>query len=158
MLILYLRSLVIFILALFAQCLFCTEKVWAHEGWGIVVDRQGQIYFSDIPTNIIWRITREGKLEAVLSNKHSHALVLGEDGSIYGTHEHQATSVGSVWRIAPDGSFSEVFTPIRNFPVDLRPFTIDRDGNIYSGNSITFPNQSDKKTLLKTRPNGDVTI
>src|SRR5918992_5874205 len=144
MLILYLRSLVIFILALFAQCLFCTEKVWAHEGWGIVVDRQGQIYFSDIPTNTIWRITREGRLEAFLSNKHSHALVLSEDGSIYGTQEHHAAAIGNVWRIAPDGSFSNVFTPAGDFPLNLHSFIIDRDGNIYSTNSISFPNQRDK--------------
>lgn len=152
------RSITIIALAVFAQCLLCGETVRAHEGWGIVVDRQGQIYFSDIPTNTIWRITREGKLEAFLSNKHSHALVLGEDGSIYGTQEHHAAAAGSVWRIAPDGSFSEVFTPIRDFPLNLHPFVIDRDGNVYSTNSISFPNQSDKTTLLKAKPNGEVTI
>ena len=105
------RSFTIIVLAVFAHCLLCAGSVQAHEGWGIVVDRQWQIYFSDIPTNTIWRITRQGKLEAFLSNKHSHALVLGEDGSIYGTQEHHAGGVGRVWRIAPDGSFSDVFIP-----------------------------------------------
>jgi sugar lactone lactonase YvrE len=152
------RSFTIIFPAVFAVCLFCAENVRAHEGWGIVVDRQGQIYFSDIPTNTIWRITREGKLEAFLSNKHSHALVPGEDGSIYGTQEHHAAAVGSVWRIAPDGSFSDVFIPTSNFPLNLHPFIIDRDGNIYSTNSISFPNQSDKTTLLKATRGGEVTI
>jgi sugar lactone lactonase YvrE len=155
--ILSLRSLVIFILILLAQCLFCVEKVWAHEGWGIVVDRQGQIYFSDIPTNTIWRITREGRLEAV-TRQHSHALVLGEDGGIYGTQEHGAAATGSVWRIAPDGSFSNVFTPAPNFPVSLHPFIIDRGGNIYSTNSISFPNQSNKVMLMRSTPDGSVTV
>src|SRR5918996_600368 len=94
------RSIIIIVLAVLAAGLVCAENVRAHEGWGIVVDRQGQIYFSDIPTKTIWRITREGKLEAFLSNKHSHALVLGEDGSIYGTQEHHAAAIGNVWRIA----------------------------------------------------------
>ena len=152
------RGFLVIVLAVFAQSLLCVESARAHEGWGIVVDRRGQIYFTDIPTNTIWRITREGKLEAFLSNKHSHALVLGEDGSIYGTEEHHAAAAGSVWRIAPDGSFSEVFTPIRDFPLNLHPFIIDRDGNVYSTNSISFPNQSDKTTLLKAKPNGEVTI
>lgn len=152
------RSLLIFILVLFAHCLFCAEKVWAHEGWGIVVDRQGQIYFGDIPTNTIWRITRDGNLEAFLSNKHSHSLVSGEDGSIYGTQEHHAAAIGSVWRIAPDGGFSNVFTPTAHFPLNLHPFIIDRDGNIYSTNSISFPNQSDKVMLLKSAPDGNVTV
>lgn len=152
------RSFAVIALTVFAQYLFCAENVRAHEGWGIVVDRQGQIYFSDIPTNTIWRITREGKLEAFLSNKHSHALVLGEDGSIYGTQEHHAAAVGSVWRIAPDGSFSNVFTPAPDFPLNLHPFIIDHDGNIYSTNSISFPNQSDKVMLLRSTPDGNVTV
>jgi sugar lactone lactonase YvrE len=152
------HSFTVIVLAVFAHCLFGAQHVRAHEGWGIVVDRQGQIYFSDIPTNTIWRITREGKLEAFLTNKHSHALVLGEDGSIYGTQEHHASAVGSVWRIAPDGSSSDVFTPLRDFPLNLHPFIRDRDGNIYSTNSISFPNQSDKTTLLIAKPNAEVTI
>ena len=152
------RSFTLIVLAVVAQCLSCAQTVKAHEGWGIVVDRQGQIYFSDIPTNTIWRITRDGKLEAFLSNKHSHALVMGEDGSIYGTQEHHAAAVGNVWHIAPDGSFSNIITPTRDFPLNLHPFTLDRDGNIYSTNSISFPNQGDKTTLLKAKPNGEVTI
>ncbi|MGI9068093.1 MAG: SMP-30/gluconolactonase/LRE family protein [Pyrinomonadaceae bacterium] len=152
------RSFSVIVLAVFAQCLFCAQDVRAHEGWGIVVDRQGQIYFSDIPTNTIWRTTRDGKLEAFLRNKHSHALILGEDGSIYGTQEHHAAAVGSVWRVAPDGSLSDVFSPTRDFPLNLHPFIIDRDGNFYSTNSISFPNQNDKTTLIKAKPNGEVTI
>lgn len=156
--ILCLRSLALVVVTLFAQCLFCAESVRAHEGWGIVVDLKGQIYFSDIPTNTIWRITGEGKLEAFLSNKHSHALVLGEDGSIYGTQEHHAMAIGSVWRIEPDGSFSNILTPAPDFPLNLHPFTIDREGNIYSTNSISFPNQSNNVTLLKAAPDGSVTV
>ena len=151
------RSFIVIVLTVFAQCLFCAENVRAHEGWGIVVDRQGQIYFSDIPTNTIWRITRNGNLEKVLS-KHSHALFLGEDGSIYGSQEHHAAAIGSVWRIAPDGSFSDVFIPAHDFPLNLHPFIIDRDNNIYSTNSISFPNQSDKVMLLKAKPDGSVTV
>jgi len=146
------------ILAIVAQCCLFSDTALAHEGWGIVVDRQGQIYFSDIPTNTIWRITREGKPEAFISNKHSHALVLGEDGSIYGTQEHHAAAIGSVWRIAPDGSFLNVITPASDFPLNLHPFIIDRDGNIYSTNSISFPNQSDKVMLLRSTPDGNVTV
>ncbi len=145
------------IMAIVAQCCLFSDTALAHEGWGIVVDRQGQIYFSDIPTNSIWRITREGNLETVI-RQHSHALVLGEDGSIYGTQEHHAAATGSVWRIAPDGKFSNVFTPATDFPLNLHPFIIDRDRNVYSANSISFPHQSDKVMLMKSTPDGVVTI
>jgi sugar lactone lactonase YvrE len=146
------------ILAIVAGCCLFSDTALAHEGWGIVVDRQGQIYFTDIPTNTIWRITREGKPEVFLSNKHSHALVMDEDGSIYGTQEHHAAAIGSVWRIAPDGSFSNVFTPAPSFALNLHPFINDRDGNIYSTNSFSFPNQSGKAMLLKSTPDGNVTV
>lgn len=149
--------LVALILVAFTLPLLCTKKVRAHEGWGVVVDRLGQIYFSDIPTNTIWRITRDGRLEVVV-RRHSHALVLAGDGSIYGTQEHHAGAAGSVWRIAPDGSFSDVFTPGADFPVSLHPFFIDRDGNIYSTNSISFPGQSDQVMLMKSAPDGKITI
>jgi len=98
------RSITIIVQSFSRSGYSALKNVRAHEGWGIVVDRQGQIYFSDIPTNTIWRITRDGILERVL-NKHSHTIVLGEDGSIYGTQEHYAAAVGSVWRIAPDGGY-----------------------------------------------------
>lgn len=152
------RLYVAIILAIVAECCLLSDTAVAHEGWGIVSDRQGQIYFSDIPTNTIWRITREGKLESFLSNKHSHALVFDDQGSVYGTQEHHALAVGSVWRIAPDGSFANVFTPAPDFPLNLHPFIIDRDGNIYSTNSISFPNQSGKVMLLRSTPDGNVTV
>ena len=151
------RLLAATVLAVVLQCLL-SDKVLAHEGWGIVVDRQGQIYFSDIPTNTIWRVTQEGQPEAFLNNKHSHALVLAEDGRIYGTQEHHAAAVGGIWRIAPDGTFSNVFTPAADFPLNLHPFTMDRDGNIFSTNSISFPNQRDKVLLLRSTPDGSVTV
>jgi DNA-binding beta-propeller fold protein YncE len=83
---------------------------------------------------------------------------LGEDGSIYGTQEHGAAATGSVWRIAPDGKVATVITPTPDFSVSLHPFIIDRDGNIYSTNSISFPNQSNKVMLLKAAPDGSVTV
>ncbi len=152
------RSFTCIVLFIFTQSFVSATKAWAHEGWGIVVDRREQIYFSDIPTNTIWRITREGKLERFLSNKHSHSLVLGTDGSIYGTQEHHAKAIGNVWRIAPDGTFSNIFIPNANFPVNLYSFTIDSANNIFSTNSISFPNQVNKVTLLKAGLNGNVVI
>lgn len=47
------RLLVTIILAVVAECSLFSGRAVAHEGWGIVVDGQGQIYFSDIPTKSI---------------------------------------------------------------------------------------------------------
>ena len=141
----------LFVTVIFAAfSLFCAVKVEAHEGWGIVVDRQGQVYFSDIPTNTIWKITVEGKLEAAVTNQHSHSLIKGDDGNIYGAHEN-----GSVWRITPDGSFLEMLPPNGDFPLSLHCFIIDRDGNIYSMNSGSV--QSGLVKILKRTPDAQVT-
>ncbi len=143
------RSFVTIVLVAVAQCLFCAEKAWAHEGWGIVMGGQGQVYFCDIPTNTIWQITRAGELEVVAANQHTHSLIRGDDGSIYGAHEN-----GSVWRIAPDGSFAEILPPSPDFPLNLHSFLIDRNGNIYSMNAGSV--QSGQAMLLKRTPDGQV--
>lgn len=123
-----------------------------------MVDHSNRIYFNDIPTNTIWRITSDGRLEKFLGNKHSHSLVLGTDGSVYGTQEHHAKAKGYVWRIAPDGTYSNIFIPKANFPFNLHPFTIDNANNIFSTNSISFPNQARRVSLLKAGLKGNVVI
>jgi sugar lactone lactonase YvrE len=140
-------SLVIVILL---QVFLFSEKAFAHEGWGIVVDRLGQIYFSDIPTNTIWKLNRDGKLEIAASNQHSHALIQGADKHIYGSHEN-----GSVWKITSDGLFSEILPPSPDFPLNLHCFIIDGNGNIYSMNAKSV--QSGKVMLLKRSPEGKIT-
>jgi sugar lactone lactonase YvrE len=141
----------LFVAVIFAAfCLFCVGKIEAHEGWGIVVDRQGQVYFSDIPTNTIWKIIVEGKLEAAATNQHSHSLIKGDDGNIYGAHEN-----GSVWRVTPDSGFTEVLPPNGDFPLSLHSFIIDRDGSIYSMNSGSV--QSGQVKILKKAPDAEVT-
>jgi hypothetical protein len=55
-----------------------------------VVHPDGTIYFADIPTNTIWRVTPDNRLEIAVRDKHSHALVAAADGSLYGTHRRAA--------------------------------------------------------------------
>ena len=150
-----LRPRAILVLCALARCFLCAEDVAAHEGWGIVVDRQGQIYFSDIPTNTIWRLAPHGRLEAI-STQHSHALALAPDGSIYGTDEHHTQAIGSVWRITPDGSFHIFRRLPPDLPLNLHPFIIDPAGNIYSTNSISFPDQRGQQILFKWTLDGQL--
>ncbi len=49
-----LRALVTTILAIASICILLTAKAQAHPAWGIAVDHQGQVYFSDLKT--IWKI------------------------------------------------------------------------------------------------------
>lgn len=82
--------------------------VHAHPGWGIVVDAQGQIYFTDLEQ--VWRIDRQGKLTVFVPHVHSHGLIL-EGGDLYGEHlwydQAEKQFHSRQWRARPDGSVSD---------------------------------------------------
>lgn len=115
-----------------AAGLLLVSSAQAHEGWGIVVDRAGAVYFADIPANAVWKVSREGKVEKVAANKHSHALVLDSSGALYGTNPHLTLPIRSVWRRAPGGSLADLLPPTENLPLGLQSFTRDEAGNVYS--------------------------
>lgn len=123
----------------------------AHEGWGIVSHRQGRIYFTDIPRNIVWRLDPDGLVTPILEDTHSHALVSIGDGSIYGVDVHLTERIGSVWRIDPEGRVHTLVPPTRDFPLGLQSFLIDTDGTMYS--AIGWAPER-KASLLRRRPDG----
>lgn len=130
------------------------SRAEAHEGWGIVVDAAGRVYFGDIPANTIWRISKEGKLERVALGKHSHALVLDSAGNLYGTNPHLTLPIRSVWRLTSDGRLTDLVAPTQNFPLGLQSFIVDGAGNMYSANARNA--QTPELLLLKRSPDGEV--
>jgi sugar lactone lactonase YvrE len=138
------------------KCALLAESAFAHEGWGIVVDQQQQVYFSDIPTNTIWKVTTQGQLEAVARNKHTHALVLDQHGNLYGTHHDPNLRIGSVWMLARDGRLTDLVAPTQNFPLHLQSFMMDREGNMFSENPYR-PQDSEVLLLLRT-PAGQTSV
>jgi sugar lactone lactonase YvrE len=128
----------------------------AHEGWGVVVHPDGTIYFADIPTNTIWRVKPDGRLEVAIPDRHSHALVRTDDGSIYGTHEYTPQRPGFVWRLAPHGEVTTIATTSRAFEASLHPFLIGADGTLYSTNAYAGPQGPHR--LLCRSPSGEVSV
>jgi hypothetical protein len=51
---------IVVVLVIACVAMFVVDGVAGHPAWGIVIDRNNQIYFSDIET--IWKIDAEGKL------------------------------------------------------------------------------------------------
>ena len=123
----------------------------AHEGWGIVSDPRGRIFFTDLTRNIVWRLDPDGTLVPVRERTHSHALVSLGDGSVYGVHVEETEPVGSVWRLDPDGRLHTVIPPTRDLPLGLQSFLIDTDGTIYS--AIGWAPEH-RVSLLRRPPNG----
>jgi hypothetical protein len=126
-------------ISLLLLCL--SSPVTAHEGWGIVSDPRGRIYFTDTTRSIIWRLDADGTLTAVRTQTGSHALVSIGDGSVYGVNVQPTEAPdpnfgagygGSVWRIDAEGRVHVVLPPIRDLPLGLQSFLIDTDGTMYS--------------------------
>jgi sugar lactone lactonase YvrE len=142
------RALVMTVTTTLAVCIFMASDAQAHPAWGIVVDRQGQVYFSDLKT--IWKIDAQGKLSVFRAGGHTHELNIDEAGNVYGEHDFSV-----IWKMTPAGDFSYIQAPTDN---PRRGVSIwrDRDGNMYS---VEQNNHLKRETLLLRRtPGGDVSV
>jgi sugar lactone lactonase YvrE len=146
------------ITAIIASCVFLTGSVSAHPASGIVVDRNNQIYFSDLET--VWKIDTQGRLtvfRAGVSGRHTHDLSIDDDGNFYGADNSYEPSTqrffSAIWRITPAGSFSYLLAPTDD-PPEGTSVCRDRDGNTY--HATIFPER--ELLVLKRSPNGNVTV
>lgn len=154
-----LRALIVTITAIITLCVLEADVVSAHPAWGIVIDRNNQIYFSDMET--IWKIDAKGKLtvfRAGVSGRHTHEINLDEDGNLYGVDNayEPATqrSIAALWKMTPSGEFSYVLAPTYNPPKAMTN-SKDRAGNrYYVGQS---ENAEREIFILKRTPDGQVT-
>lgn len=138
-------------LSLLAWGVLNGEKLPAHEGWGVVRDAHGRVYVSDIPANTIWRIDPNGEVVPVLRDVHSHSLVLGSDGAVYGTDVHLTEPVRSLWRLDMSGRVTTVIPPTRGLALDLQPFLLGADGAIYSVSVHEFALPPEQRKLYLLR-------
>src|SRR5688572_4279205 len=142
------RSLITTISLALAVYMFPATDAQAHPAWGIAVDRQGQVYFSDLKT--IWKIDAQGKLSVFRAGGHTHDLNIDDAGNLYGEHDFS-----TIWKMTPAGDFSYVHAPTGNPPRGVSIWT-DRDRNMYS---VEQNNHLKRETLLLRRtPSGNVSV
>src|SRR5688572_436115 len=101
----------------------------AHPASGIVVDRAGHIYFSDLET--IWRLDTQGKLTVFRKGergRHVHELAIDVQDNVYGADVsyNPATEgwVTDVWKMTREGKFIYLLEPSEHPP---RGWSIWRD-------------------------------
>src|SRR5262245_51125026 len=110
------------IFAVAGVCAAFPDAASAHPSSGIVVDGQGQVYFQDIASDVIWKIDAEGKLTKFYDKVGGHFLALDAEGSfaradLKGFKRVTATGVKPALIVAEGGA----------------PIAVNSDGNLYSG-------------------------
>src|SRR5437763_7193689 len=142
-----------------AVCIFLASDAQAHPAWGIAVDHQGQVYFSDLKT--VWKIDAQGKLSIFRAgdDRHTHELNLDEAGNVYGVDNSYDSATqrffSAIWKMTPAGGFSYLLAPTDNTSKGISIWR-DRDGNMYS---VEQNNQLKRETLLLRRtPSGNVSV
>jgi formylglycine-generating enzyme len=133
------------ILAIAAQVDLGIVMTLAHPGSGIVVDQQGNVYFTHTGRGV-GRIDTEGKLTYVHADTGGHWMALDLEGK---------------FSAAPDNRLFRRVTPAGTRPALLyasggAPFVVSRDGNVYYGSG--FPGGDDTTpggfTLTRMSPDG----
>ena len=148
------------ILILFAVAglfLVLERRIDAHPATGIVLDRKGNVFFSDLET--IWKLDPDGTLSVFrpgVSGRHVHELAIDEHDNIYGadvSYELQKF-IEDVWKMTPEGKLTYLLEPTANPPRGTSIWR-DHEGNMYS---VDQNNHTKTQTLLLRRtPDGNVT-
>ena len=112
-----------FVVRIFISLILCflfTTNASAHPGSGIVLDKEGNIYFTDTGKGI-WKIDKQGKLTYIPASKF-HWMAIDEVGYF---SESQKSF----------GEYFERVTPENTKPALIMcsdfPLVVNKDGNIY---------------------------
>jgi hypothetical protein len=143
-----------FVLALGAT----SELASAHPGIGIVVDRDGSVFYTDLKQ--VWRVAPDGTRSIAVPHVHTHELYLAANGDLFGEHvwyEGDATKRWGhrVWKRGLDGTIVDVIPPTVGFLEDYS-FVRDARGCMYwagDGERDAGP----RLTIRKRSPDGTVT-
>jgi hypothetical protein len=152
------RALVVTALTIIGAGVFLAPPARAHPAWGIAVDRQGQVYFSDL--EIVWKIDAQGRLSvfrASVGGRHVHELNTDEAGNLYGADNSYEPATrrffSALWKMTPTGGFSYLLAPTDD-PPEGTSIWRDREGNTY--HATTHPGR--ELMVIKRTPNGKVNV
>ena len=126
--------------------------VFAHPPVGIVMDRLGNVFYSDLER--VWMIAPDGKKSVAVPGAHTHELGLDAAGNVYGEHawyEGDATKQWGyrVWRRTPQGRVTDVIPARRGF-LSGYGFARDASGATY------WTDRGTPARFFKQSPSGQV--
>lgn len=125
----------------------------AHPGIGIVMDSQGNVFYTDLIH--VWKINLAGERTIAVENVHTHELFIDKEDKLYGEHvwyEGEATDKWGyyIWCLSSDGSLEKVIEDTEGFPTDSR---LRRDKG---GASYWAAKKGDQEFLNRTETSGQI--
>ena len=110
-------------------------RALAHPGVGIVRDRQGNVFYTDLMQ--VWRISPDGQKSVAVRDVHTHELAIDSAGNVYGEdNRYLGSGEGDdryrhrIWRRSPDGRVTDIVPWRMGFWRDYG-FVRDRNGAMY---------------------------
>lgn len=113
--------------------LLCMSAASADPGIGIVRDRRGNIFYTDLKQ--VWKIAPNGVKTVAVPNVHTHELCLDAEDNLYGEHLwYESTTVENwghyVWKFTAAGNLEIVIPRSPGFRQNYS-FVRDHRGNMY---------------------------
>lgn len=114
---------------LLAGLLFATLPAAAHPGIGIVMDRQGNVFYTDL--SHVWKIAPDGAKSIAVRGVHTHELHLDAQGTLHGEHLWYSDGRWAhyTWQLSADGKLTK--SPPRDGSRQNHSFVRDAKGNMY---------------------------
>jgi DNA-binding beta-propeller fold protein YncE len=125
----------------------------AHPGVGIVMDRQGNVFYTDLVH--VWRIAPNGRKSIVVRNVHTHELGLDSAGNLFGEdsrYEGGDRYRHRIWKRSPNGRITDVVPWHAGFWSEFG-LVRDRVGTMYW---VRCPERT-TCTIRKRTPDGRIT-
>lgn len=134
---------------------FVSNLITAHPGIGIVMDSQGNVFYTDLTQ--VWKIAPDGSHTIAVEDVHTHELYIDNSDNLYGEHlwyEGEATDKWGyyIWCLSSKGQLQKTISPTEGFPVN-NTLVRDSKGNMY------WPEKSNNfEVLKKETPTGEISL
>jgi hypothetical protein len=135
-------------IATLVSSIVAVRSVLAHPGSGIVVDAQGNVYFTDTGAGI-WKIDAQRRLSQVPGSAF-HWMAIDERGGFADVSEN----FGEWFERASTRGSKPTLILCSDYPCAVGP-----DGNLYFADTLPFFSDNPKPTLIVRRtPDGNQTV
>jgi hypothetical protein len=113
---------------------FIYQTTNAHPGTGLVQDRKGNIFYTDLEH--VWKISPEGIKSIAVKNVHTHHLYMDANYNLYGQHSIYSGEATNkwyhyLWRLNANGSLDTIRGVTEGFYIENFSFTRDENENMY---------------------------